>query len=143
MLYSLKGNYPSPLPETIVLSTGATRTDSSTFTDAEITDAGYLLIEDYPNIDPKFQRVEWNSFTLSWNIIPKTVEEIYADINRKWDEIRAIRNQKLTDTDWTQLMDSPYQGLQTYREAMTNYRQELRNITLQQDPYNIVWPEKP
>lgn len=143
MLYSLKGNYPSTLPETIILSNGATRTDSTTFLDSEITDAGYVLVEDYPNIDVKFQRVEWDSTTLSWKIIPKTVEEIYADIARKWDEVREIRNQLLKDTDWTQLMDSPYQGLQIYRESMTNYRQELRNITLQSDPFNIVWPEKP
>jgi hypothetical protein len=56
--------------------------------------------------------------------------------------VRADRDFRLTQSDWTQLSDvtlSPIQ-LAQWKE----YRQQLRDITLQTDfPTNIVWPEKP
>ena len=55
----------------------------------------------------------------------------------------AARQQRavlLSQSDWTQLPDVPIQT----KEAWTKYRQELRDITDQQDyPRNIVWPVKP
>ena len=60
-------------------------------------------------------------------------------LTRQWATIRAQRNAKLTSCDWTQLPDSPiYQD-----EDWLIYRQALRDITEQEDPYNIVWPEGP
>lgn len=71
----------------------------------------------------------------------KTPEEIEEELNGQWTAIRYRRNEFLTECDWTQLQDSPLSE-QKQQEWQT-YRQSLRDITLQSDPFNIVWPTKP
>ena len=55
----------------------------------------------------------------------------------QWGKIRALRDAKLRETDWTELPDAPTSDAHSKRA----YRQALRDITNQPDPYNIVWPE--
>lgn len=56
----------------------------------------------------------------------------------QWTSCRTDRNKRLADCDWTQLSDAPVDTL-----AWSTYRQALRDITTQADPFNIVWPEAP
>ena len=60
---------------------------------------------------------------------------------QKWEKIRAARDLALLDTDWTILPDAKIS--QPMKYLFWNYRQALRDITLQPDPDNIVWPEYP
>lgn len=54
-------------------------------------------------------------------------------------EIRQIRNQKLIDSDWTQVLDAAVD-----QTAWATYRQQLRDITAQDDfPFDVTWPEEP
>lgn len=53
-------------------------------------------------------------------------------------EIRIQRNIKLAASDWTQLADAPVD-----EEAWAEYRQALRDITKQADPFAIIWPVEP
>lgn len=56
--------------------------------------------------------------------------------------IRAERNTKLTECDWTQLNDTPLDN--PSKVAWTNYRQALRDIPTQSGfPHNVIWPVKP
>jgi len=56
------------------------------------------------------------------------------------DMKRAERNQKLAESDWTQLNDSPIKDLQAWLE----YRKALRDITTAPGfPDAIKWPEVP
>lgn len=56
--------------------------------------------------------------------------------------IRAERNTKLSECDWTQLNDTPLDN--TAKVAWTTYRQALRDIPSQSGfPHNVVWPVKP
>ena len=71
-------------------------------------------------------------------IMPMNDEEVAARIEQEWGAVRWQRNQKLSACDWTQLPDAPVDGV-----AWAAYRQELRDITGQPDPFNIVWPEIP
>ncbi len=71
----------------------------------------------------------------------KTPEEIEEELNGQWTAIRYRRNEFLLECDWTQLQDSPLSE-QKQQEWQT-YRQSLRDITEQPDPFNIVWPTKP
>jgi hypothetical protein len=57
----------------------------------------------------------------------------------KWSEIRELRNQLLSECDWTQLGDVT----ESIKTSYQSYRQDLRDITNQSDPFSIVWPEKP
>ena len=86
--------------------------------------------------------------TLSGSVYIQTYQITDADettinirIEQKWEEIREQRNQLLSECDWTQFQDSPITGSKL--TEWQTYRQELRNITTQENPYNIVWPTKP
>ena len=56
------------------------------------------------------------------------------------ESARSIRNQKLKDSDWTQLSDSPSQN----KLAWATYRQALRDVPQQSGfPTMIDWPVAP
>jgi hypothetical protein len=53
--------------------------------------------------------------------------------------VREIRNQRLKDTDWTQVADAPVD-----KAAWAAYRQALRDITAQTGfPWEVQWPAQP
>ena len=58
-----------------------------------------------------------------------------------WTYVRSQRTQLLYLCDWTQLPDAPLTTQQ--KTDWTTYRQALRDITLQPDPFNITWPTEP
>lgn len=60
-------------------------------------------------------------------------------VDRQWDCVRTERNKLLQASDWTQLPDV---NLDTRVEWAT-YRSELRDVTTQPDPFNIIWPTPP
>ena len=57
----------------------------------------------------------------------------------QWVVVRAERDRRLQQSDWTQLPDVPL----ATKESWAVYRQALRDVTLQTDPFNIVWPAPP
>lgn len=57
----------------------------------------------------------------------------------EWPLVRAERDRRLLACDWTQLPDVPL----ATKEVWAIYRQALRDVTLQPDPFNIVWPKQP
>lgn len=69
-------------------------------------------------------------------ISPEEREQMAIDA--AWAGVRAERNAKLVASDWTQVADAPVDA-----EAWAVYRQELRDITTQLDPFNITWPSEP
>ena len=80
-------------------------------------------------------------YVQTWNIADATEEEINIKIAEKWLEVRDIRDSLLSQSDWTQFQDSPISG-STLTEWQT-YRQSLRDITSQSNPFDLVWPSKP
>ncbi|MFD2943457.1 tail fiber assembly protein [Flavobacterium notoginsengisoli] len=57
------------------------------------------------------------------------------------ENLRIARNNLLTESDWTQMEDSPLS--ETKKLEWKNYRQELRNLTETDNPEVIIWPSKP
>lgn len=57
----------------------------------------------------------------------------------KWQEIREQRNSLLQQSDWTQFADSPITGSKL--TEWQTYRQSLRDVTNQENPFQISWPE--
>ena len=75
----------------------------------------------------------------SWVQTNASEEEINYRIQSKWEDIRIQRNELLAECDWTQLSDVS----QFIKDLWTVYRQQLRDVTNQQNPFNIEWPVKP
>lgn len=107
---------------------------------------GYVevLFTDLPVVDhtknitegtPEFRGNSWHQV---WVVTDASQDELEQRIAGKWVEIRGQRNKELQDTDWTQLPDSPADKV-----AYEVYRQQLRDVTTQSDPFNLVWPVKP
>lgn len=71
------------------------------------------------------------------HIIP--LEEL---IKMTWFSVRAKRDKMISDTDWTQMSDSPLSVDKI--EEFKVYRQVLRDLPQSTDnPDEIVWPVKP
>ncbi len=67
------------------------------------------------------------------------VDAIAAKDEEQAKSVRASRTEKLKDSDWTQVADSPVD-----QAAWATYRQALRDITAQEGfPWDIEWPEQP
>jgi hypothetical protein len=79
------------------------------------------------------------SYVQIWDEADATQSEIDTKLEDRWEVIRILRNELLLECDWTQLADIPAET----KELWQIYRQELRNITLQTNPFLIVWPVKP
>jgi hypothetical protein len=61
------------------------------------------------------------------------------DIPAEETKIRALRNNLLKDSDWTQLADSS-----SNKVVWAAYRQSLRDITKQAGfPWTVAWPDAP
>lgn len=93
-------------------------------------------LEIYENCTLVFQREDVSTVQIS-------DEEQYEKAKKvKWDEVRAIRNKVLAETDWTQLADVTLTD--EAKAAWLEYRQALRDmIDETSNPYAVTWPEKP
>lgn len=146
MLYSYKGQYPTTLPEKIRLSDRSVRTDSSTFTSDELTDAGYVAAGDSPAYDSDTQKVIWNG--TAWEVVSLTTEEINARLAELWAEVRASRDEKIKEVEWRVMrnLSESRQGLDTTDNIsdLDTYIQALRDITsTTTNPAEVSWPSIP
>jgi len=117
-LFSLNGEYPQVV-EKIRLPDGKTRTDSSTFTDAEISLAGYTGPYYEIEFDSQTQELSWDSANLQF--VVTTFDDDY------WMEVlRSRRNELLRACDWTILPDSSLSDAQ--KDEWIAYRQALRDL---------------
>jgi hypothetical protein len=107
---------------------------------------GYVevLMTEMPDIDytqnitegaPEFRGNSWHQV---WIVSGASQSEVTERIASQWANVRDQRNSLLQATDWTQLPDSPAD-----KTAYEVYRQQLRDVTTQSDPFNLVWPVKP
>jgi hypothetical protein len=88
--------------------------------------------------DPVFT-IQGTNVERSYPVIDKTAQEIQQDTDNRASEVRTQRNEKLRDTDWTQIADSTAD-----KTAWATHRQALRDITGQAGfPWTMTWPETP
>lgn len=98
-----------------------------------------------PYHDPATQRLEEGPallidgvWTQNYIVSELDPDAAAAKVGAQWDVIRAERNKLLVDSDWTQLPDAPVDAA-----AWATYRQALRDVTTQANPFAIIWPESP
>lgn len=109
---------------------------------ADVDLASYDVVEvqktEPPNADSATHQVKGATAALvdgvwqqQWTVIELSAEQASANV-------RAQRNQRLAETDWTQLSDS------TNAATWIDYRQALRDVPSQTGfPYEITWPTPP
>jgi hypothetical protein len=143
MYYSYNTQVPvHSLPHRIRLADGSTRTNNTTYTEDEIISAGYAIITQEKPVPSRFQKVEWTG--IEWVLLEMTDTEKQEVLDMQWKSIRIIRDQVIQELDWRiqrylseVRLDLP---LTDDIRLIDTYVQELRDITKQEDPFNIVWP---
>lgn len=76
-----------------------------------------------------------------WTVAPASQDVIDQRLAAQWAVVRADRNQRLASCDWTQLPDSPLSA--EVKSQWATYRQALRDVTQQSNPFAIMWPTAP
>jgi hypothetical protein len=117
-LYSYKGAYPYPLP-----------TDMSDYNTSD-----FILAPAKPTTVAG-EVIEWNG--INW--VVRAANE--AEVAIQWQAVRNTRAVLLQESD-VLVIRYTEEGLPV-TDAVKQYRQSLRDITSQPDPFNITWPEKP
>ena len=118
----------------------------------DTTDAyaeGFRIVEvmcpDSTPFDPATERCRLGApvysdgaWSVDWIVEKLPDDEREEMLAANWAGIRRERNRRLAETDWTQLPDAPVDA-----SVWADYRQALRDITDQENPFNIVWPAEP
>lgn len=94
--------------------------------------------QNYAEGDPILVNGVWNR---NWIVTDATPEQVSERIENQWSTTRAMRNARLTASDW--IVTKSLELGEAVPQSWLTYRQALRDITLQEDPFNIVWPTPP
>jgi hypothetical protein len=82
---------------------------------------------------------EQGIYRQTWAVVDMNDEEKIAEDERKAEEVRSERNEKLLASDWTQIADVPVD-----KQAWSSYRQALREVPDQVGfPWSVEWPTQP
>ena len=85
---------------------------------------------------PNLNGSDW---VMGWTVQTMTPEQQNSATAAKANAVRDERDKKLSDSDWTQLPDTPVDKM-----AWASYRQELRDISKQTGfPWEVTWPTGP
>ena len=86
--------------------------------------------------DPELVNGQW---VQQYSIVDLTIVELEDRNTVQAEFIRTERNNRLKDSDWTQVADAPVN-----QSAWAEYRQSLRDVTTQAGfPWTIEWPTQP
>jgi hypothetical protein len=127
---------------------GATGLDREDLSTDALKARGLLRLE--PSPSPMIDINQTSAFVyevrndtvyMNWTVTDKTGDELAMAIERKWAQIRSDRRTYLKESDYTQMPDVPLTS--EMRAKWLEYRQQLRDITKQSDPFSLVWPTIP
>lgn len=92
----------------------------------------------------KFEQIpvkEGNVYIMTYSEVDMTEEEIILKTESEWVNVKIKRDKLLIASDWV-VTKNAEAGTPVPTEWVT-YRQALRDITDQTDPFNITWPIPP
>ena len=125
-------SFPSTISDSLLETFGVYK--------VELKDSGYDN-DDTKDVVEITPTLSGSIYVQAYEVSDANEETINKRKEIKWSEVRSTRNTLLAESDWTQFQDSPITG-----SSLTDwqtYRQSLRDVTNQSDPYNITWPTKP
>lgn len=102
-----------------------------------VPNEGFAIYGDVENESDYNAKVVYNDSSKkpSWSIVEA------GQNPEQWHVVRAQRDGKLLACDWTVLPDVPMDA--SKKAEWETYRQDLRDVTNQSDPFNITWPTPP
>jgi hypothetical protein len=111
----------------------------------------WYVVEDaqsMPEYDIKNQKLEFvreldeelGVVVGKYNVLELTPEEKKYVAEAKWADVRYHRNNAISSTDYLILADVFNEFSDLDKEKIIEYRAALRNVTNQEDPFNITWP---
>ena len=128
---NLNTSFPSTVSDETMAEYGAMRVYFST---QPVLSDTQVLEEDPPVFSNEDQR-----WTQVWRVREMTTEEVTQRFDSAASAVRQQRNEKLKDSDWTQITDATAD-----KTAWATYRQTLRDITQQVGfPWAVDWPKAP
>ena len=125
-------SFPTILPDSLL--------ESFNIYQVEMKNSGYDN-DDSKDVTEVTPTLSGSVYIQTYTISNADTETISKRREIKWSEVRSGRDSLLSESDWTQFNDSPISG-STLTDWQT-YRQSLRDITNQSDPYDITWPNIP
>lgn len=138
MLYSINNAYPTSLPERIRKADGMTVTGLASRSEDELNELGIVKVNDPPEVS-ELQDLTWSG--TEWVVSNKPDGEIETITEAKRNEIEIKAYRKLCRTDWFVIRKFET-GIEVPAE-ITAYRQALRGIKDEVDPFNVDWPPPP
>lgn len=144
-LYTYNGQYPVPLPERIRLTDGSTITNVNNLDEVFLLSIGYTKVVFPPEINTNYHKLEW--INNQWVTLPLSAEELEAKKKKQWDTILQLREKLFSMNEWR--IQRYFSEIRLGKVATDDitaldiYFQALRDITKQEDPFNIVWPTQP
>ena len=133
-LYSHNNQYPTKLPNRLKFSDGTTRTDPETFTAEEIAAAGWVAVDNPPQVlSPKI--VEWGG--TEWVVRDPGEPEIA----KRWESIKRTCQEHLDITDYKVIKaleaGTPLSAdLVAYRQALRDLYNNVNDV----DPWTVQFP---
>ena len=110
------------------------------FRDGYVSNNEYIAYTDeqrnLKNTRP-FYPAKWSNITMSWEDLRSQQEKL----DQQLYIIKTRRDQLLQQSDW-RVVKAADTGIPLSQE-WKDYRQALRDITTQSDPFNIIWPTAP
>ena len=116
-----------------------TSSESIDYLSQKIDISTKTLIEYQPPAPPNSEKSTW-----SWSTETKRWVETLTNaekLDQQWINIKSQRDQLLQQSDW-RVVKATDTGV-PLSQSWKDYRQALRDITLQSDPFNITWPVPP
>jgi len=75
-------------------------------------------------------------------IFEEDPDKVNAKVEQQWHSLRAERNRRLAETDWTMTLDAPLDEAQ--KAAVREYRNQLRALPSSVvQPKGVSWPINP
>ena len=145
-MYSLNKLYPiSKRPERIRLSNGNTKTDFTTFTTDDLTDAGWQVVDDKPEVNETTHKVTWDG--TKWVTENLSSEELQEVKNKQLESFRTQRDKHINDIEWRIMRYHSFarQGKSQIDDItkLDKYIQDLRDCINVYDPSSTQFPSPP
>lgn len=107
------------------------------------TDNNQILINSTTKPSPLNQYEAYDSD--GWKVRKKSTDVINTEAAElKWEQVRAERNKLLKKSDGMYLRQLNENTLDDYHSNLLNqYRQDLRDVPEQTNPFSITWPTWP